>query len=118
MSRGLRRGNSLFRGSVAKTLLTAALAGLCICTAARAQKQPQSPRSDAAASPFSQIPYTVGEKLTYTVAFSNFPTAAHVELQVAERGQLYGREGVELRAHVETIGVVAAALYALNNNYS
>jgi hypothetical protein len=73
---------------------------------------------DVNASPFSQAPYAVGERLTYTVSFSNFPTAAHVEMQVAERGPLYGREGVELRARVETIGVVSAALYAINNTYA
>jgi hypothetical protein len=70
-----------------------------------------------AQTPFSAAPYRVGERLTYNVSFSNFPTAAHVQLEVAARGQFYGREGVELRAHVETLGVVNAALYALNNDY-
>lgn len=74
-------------------------------------------QNDAATAPFSAAAYRVGERLTYNVAFSNFPTAAHVQLQVMGRGQYFGREGVELRAHVETIGVVNAALYALNNNY-
>ena len=74
-------------------------------------------RNDASASQLNPAPYRVGERLTYTVAFSNFPTAAHIELTVASRGQLYGREGVELRAHVETIGVVSAALYSINNDY-
>ncbi len=104
----------MVRGSRAKTLLTAALAALCLCAAARGQQA----RTDVTTAPFSQAPYAVGERLTYTVSFSNFPTAAHVEIQVAGRGQLYGREGVELRAHVETIGVVSAALYALNNGYA
>jgi hypothetical protein len=90
----------------------AALAALCLCAAAQGQA-----RNDISAGPFSQAPYRTGERLTYTVSFSNFPTAAHVELYVAGRGQLYGRDGVELRAHVETIGVVSAALYALNNTY-
>jgi hypothetical protein len=96
---------------VLKTL-AAALATLCLCAAALAQT-----RGDAGGSPSGDAPYHVGEHLTYTVAFSNFPTAAHVELFVAGRGQLYGREGVELHAHVETIGVVSAALYALDNTY-
>ena len=74
-------------------------------------------RNDVAASPFSPAPYRVGERLTYNVSFSNFPTAAHVELLVAGRGQFHGREGVELRAHVETIGIVQAALYSINNDY-
>ncbi|MDT7602324.1 MAG: hypothetical protein QOF61_321 [Acidobacteriota bacterium] len=59
----------------------------------------------------------VGEKLTYSVSFSSFPDAAHIELFVAGRGAYFGREGVELRAHVETIGQVRAALLAVNNYY-
>jgi Protein of unknown function (DUF3108) len=103
----------LFRGVfVPKTLASLLAALLCLCAAARAQT-----RNDVSGSPFSDAPYRVGEHLTYTVAFSNFPTAAHVELLVAGRGQLFGREGVELHAHVETIGVVSAALYALDRTY-
>jgi hypothetical protein len=71
---------------------------------------------DTAGAPLSQAPYRVGERLTYTVSFSNFPTAAHVETRVAGRVQSNGREGIELRAHVETIGVVSAALLAINVN--
>ena len=102
----------MFRGVFVLKTLAAALATLCLCAAALAQA-----RGDVGGSPFNDAPYRVGEHLTYTVAFSNFPTAAHVELLVAGRGQLYGREGVELHAHVETIGVVSAALYALDNTY-
>ena len=95
-------------------MLAALAACLCLCATAVAQTR----AADVSASPFSAAPYRVGEQLTYNVAFSNFPTAAHVELRVSGRGQFYGREGVELSAHVETTGVVAAALYALNNNYT
>src|SRR5687768_1679953 len=115
MSAVMIRGHSLGRGSFARLMMTAALFALCLCATARAQKVVGV---DAANAPFSPTPYRVGERLTYTVSFSNFPTAAHVQLQVTERGPLYGREGVELRAHVETIGVVSAALYALNNDYA
>jgi Protein of unknown function (DUF3108) len=66
---------------------------------------------------FSEAPYFVGERLTYNVSFANIVSAAHVELFVAARGSFHGREGVELRAHVETTGVVYAALYSLNNDY-
>jgi hypothetical protein len=59
----------------------------------------------------------VGEKLTYSVSFSNFPNAAHLELFVAGRGSYFGRDGIELRAHVETVGQVRAALLAINNYY-
>jgi len=67
--------------------------------------------------PFSPAPYRVGERLTYNVSFSNFISAAHVELLVAARGTFFGREGIQLKAHVETNGVVNAALFAINNQY-
>ena len=60
--------------------------------------------------PFSQAPYRVGERLTYNVSFSNFPSAAHVELEVVSRGVHFGRDAIQLRAHVETTGVVNVAL--------
>jgi hypothetical protein len=67
--------------------------------------------------PFSAGPYRVGERLTYNISFSNFNTAAHVELLVSARGQFSGREGVQLKGHVETLGTVHAALLALNHDY-
>jgi hypothetical protein len=70
----------------------------------------------SAQSPTAQL-LRVGEKLTYSVSFSNFPTAAHVQLYVAGRGSYFNREGYELRAHVETVEQVRAALLALDNYY-
>ncbi|HVF45691.1 MAG TPA: DUF3108 domain-containing protein [Pyrinomonadaceae bacterium] len=98
-----------------KRVLAAALVALSCCASASARQGRAV--NDVSAGPFNPAPYRVGEHLTYTVSFSNFAVAAHVELSVASRGQLYGREGVELQAHVETVGVISAALYALNNNY-
>ena len=68
--------------------------------------------------PFSKTPYQVGEHLTYHVSFSSFVDAAHVELFVADRGTFFTREGLQLRAHVETTGIVNAALYSINNDYT
>ena len=67
---------------------------------------------------FSQAPYRVGERLTYNVSFSSFPTAAHAEFEVVSRGVHFGREAIELRGHVETTGVVNVALFAINNDYA
>ena len=67
---------------------------------------------------FSASPYRVGERLTYNVAFSNFPSAAHVEVEVMSRGMHFGREAVQLRAHVETNGVINVAVFAINNDYT
>jgi hypothetical protein len=76
----------------------------------------QSP-ADVVSQPFSPGPYRVGERLTYNVSFSNFVTAAHVELLVAARGNFFGRDGIQLKGHVETTGIVNAALFAINNDY-
>jgi hypothetical protein len=55
--------------------------------------------------------------LTYNLAFSNFPSAAHVEVEVVSHGNHFGRDAIQLRAHVETSGVVNVALFAINNDY-
>lgn len=75
-------------------------------------------KNEATSLPFSLTPYTVGERLTYNVSFSSFVSAAHVELLVAGRGMYFGRDAIQLKGHIETKGVVYAALYALNNNYT
>lgn len=75
-------------------------------------------KNDLPAGGISGAPYRVGEKLTYNISFANFGTAAHAETFVAARGAFAGgREGIELRARVETIGLVSAALFAINNEY-
>jgi hypothetical protein len=65
----------------------------------------------------SQASYRVGEKLTYNISYSSFPSAAHAEFEVVTRGNFYGRDAIHLRAHLETTGVVNVALFALNNDY-
>jgi hypothetical protein len=68
--------------------------------------------------PFSPAPYKIGERLTYDVSFSNFMSIAHVEVQVVSRGTFLQREGIQLRAHAQTSGVVNVALFSLNNDYT
>jgi hypothetical protein len=91
--------------------LTALLVSLT-CTIAAQQT------SEASPAPFSPAAYRVGERLTYNVQFSQFVSAAHVELFVAGRGTFFNRAGIQLRAHAETSGVVNVALLSLNNDYT
>ncbi len=93
-------------------LNTSFLIVLALVTPIAAQSQ-----SDLGSPPLSPAPYRVGERLTYNVSFSNFISAAHVEIFVAAHGTFFDREGIQLRARVETTGVVNAALYAINNDY-
>ncbi|MDQ3753232.1 MAG: DUF3108 domain-containing protein [Acidobacteriota bacterium] len=74
-------------------------------------------KNDLSASGISGAPYRVGEKLTYSISFATFATAAHAETFVASRSTLAGRESIELRARVETVGLVSVALFAINNEY-
>jgi uncharacterized protein DUF3108 len=75
-------------------------------------------KSEASQSPFNPAAYRVGERLTYNVSFSQFVSAAHVELLVAGRGTFFNREAIQLRAHAETSGVVNVAVFAINNDYT
>lgn len=94
-------------------ILTLTILFLALVFPALAQEQDGlSPHS------LSQASYRVGERLTYNVSFSNFPDAAHVEVEVMSRGMHFGREAIQLRAHVETNGVINVALFAINNDYT
>src|SRR5215813_7518939 len=62
--------------------------------------------------------YKIGEHLTYNVSYSNFPSAAHAEIQVVSRGVFYGREAIQLHAHVETSEYINVALFSINNDYT
>ncbi len=84
-------------------------------TPATVQKRGDDPASSA---PVSPAPYRVGERLTYDVTFANFVSAAHIETFVAARGRFFDRDGLQLRCHVETTGIVNASLYAINNDYT
>src|SRR5882672_403513 len=91
--------------------LTALLVSLT-CTRHDQQK------SEASQSPFNTAAYRVGERLSYNVSFSQFVSAAHIEFFVAGRGMFFNREGIQLRAHAETSGVVNVAVFAINNDYT
>lgn len=75
-------------------------------------------QNGASAVPFSLAPYKVGERLTYNVTFSNFESAAHVEVQVMARGTYFDRDAVKVHGHIETTGVVNVALFSINKDYT
>ena len=91
----------------------------CLLLVFGALALPSSAQSvtDGVPQPSLPAPYRLGERLTFNVSFSNFISAAHIELLVAGRGSFFGRDSIQLKGHVETTGVVNAALYAINNDY-
>ncbi|HLL17096.1 MAG TPA: DUF3108 domain-containing protein [Pyrinomonadaceae bacterium] len=105
------------RHRLLQAALTFLFAAVLLPASAFAQ---QTPSVSAATAPggFSPAPYRAGEKLTYNVSFSNFSSAGHVELFNAGRSRFFNREGFELRARVQSVGVVRAALYSIDNEYT
>lgn len=73
---------------------------------------------DGGAYPFSQSPYQVGEHLTYNVSYSSFPSAAHAEFQIVSRGAFFGRDAIQVRAHVQTTELINVALFAIDHDYT
>lgn len=73
---------------------------------------------DGASLPFNPAVYRIGERLTYNVDFSKFVSAAHVEMMISGRGNFHGRDGIELKGHVETTGVVNVAVVSMNKDYT
>ena len=64
------------------------------------------------------VPFPVGERLSFNVSWSNFVTAARLELEVADRGVFFGQDGYQLRARVVTIGYVRSIFTDLDNQYT
>src|SRR2546423_5480863 len=114
----LRRApNYPYHSNVQRKLFSPIVAGLAalflVLPAIKAQANPAP-----TIVPFNPAVYRVGERLTYDVSFAQFVSAAHVELLVAGRGRYFERDGIQLRAHVETSGVVNVALLGINNDYT
>ena len=80
--------------------------------AASSQPTPASENSDGGS------PLVVGERLVYNVSWSNFPSAARVEMEVVAQGLFYGRESYQLHSRVETLGQVRSLFGDMDNQYT
>lgn len=69
---------------------------------ARARGQTASRESASASAQEVSMPFRVGEKLDYNVAWSSFSTAASVELSIPEKRDLYGWQTWHFRAIAHT----------------
>ncbi len=96
--------NQLFN---TRTAIFAILAALCFAGFAASQ--------DAAES-VSSSRFRVGEKLTYNVSFGKFSNAAYAEMSVVSRGNLDGREVVELKSRLKMLGFVSAAFFQFDED--
>ncbi len=79
--------------------------------------KPTEAKSSATPTASEGSAFVVGEKLTYSVTWARFVTAARLEMEIVERGAFYGQEGYQMRTKVETTGEVRS-IYELYNQYT
>ena len=61
--------------------------------------------------------YVVGEQINYDVSWSNFIVAGELTLQTKERVKFEGRDAFHVSAQAESVGLVKALNYRLNDRY-
>jgi hypothetical protein len=95
-----------------KTLVAMALVVLSFpCAPA----QTRSIRSDRAAS--QKITFPVGERLNYEVSWSDFIVAGELTLETKDRRSFDGVDGIHVSAQAQSVGVVSALVYKVNDLY-
>ncbi|MFN0087723.1 MAG: DUF3108 domain-containing protein [Blastocatellia bacterium] len=63
-------------------------------------------------------PFVVGERLAFNVSWSTFPTAARIEMEVADQGLFFGHESYQIRAKVETLGQIRSLFGDIDHQYN
>jgi hypothetical protein len=63
----------------------------------------------ASVSTASNVPFRIGERLTYKVSFDRYPNAGYAEFHVVSKGKIGERAAVELRSRFKTLGLFSAA---------
>lgn len=64
----------------------------------------------------TQSPFRIGEHLTYNVSFEKYNNVAFAETYVVSRGKLEGKDAIELRCRIKTLGFVSSAFYMVDEN--
>lgn len=63
-------------------------------------------------------PLRVGEHLTYNVTWSEFATAARVEVEVVGQGVFFGQDSYQIRTKFETLGQVRSLFGDIDHQYT
>src|SRR5262249_7857691 len=61
--------------------------------------------------------FVVGERINYDISWSNFIVAGELTLQTSERAKLDGRDAFHVSAQAQSVGIVKALNYRLNDRY-
>jgi len=63
-------------------------------------------------------PLRVGERLNYSVSWSDFATAGRLEMEVVERGIYFGQDSYQIRTKAENLGQARALFGDLDHQYT
>src|SRR5262245_9191531 len=95
-----------------KTILAAAIIALSLSIA------PAQTRSIKADRPLgSKYSPTVGERLTYDVSWSDFIVAGELTIETKDRRRFDGVDGFHVSAQAQSVGMVNAFVYKVNDIY-
>ena len=79
--------------------------------------RPAAPQGPGSANTGFGSPFVLGERLVFNVSWMNFAIAARLEMEVAEQGQFFGQESLQIRTKVETTGQVRSLFAIIDNQY-
>jgi hypothetical protein len=65
----------------------------------------------------TETPLAVGERLTYDVSWSDFVVAGELTLEIKERRDFDGVDGYHVTAQAQSVGLVSAIIYKVNDLY-
>ncbi|HEX8186258.1 MAG TPA: DUF3108 domain-containing protein [Blastocatellia bacterium] len=95
-----------------KTLVRLAVIALLIPSAVA---QTHSIKADRL--PTTKINFPVGERLNYEVSWSDFIVAGELTLETKDRRSFDGVDGLHVSAQAQSVGVVSAFVYKVNDLY-
>jgi Protein of unknown function (DUF3108) len=95
-----------------KTLVALALITLSLDSGLA---QTRSIKADRAAP--SKITFPVGERLNYDVSWSDFIVAGELTIETKDRRSFDGVDGLHVSAQAQSVGVVSALVYKVNDLY-
>lgn len=77
-------------------------------------------KSDNASAPsaYTGSPLRVGERLSYNITFSEFSTAARMEMEVVEQGVFFGQDSYQIKTKTETLGQVRSLFGDIDHQYT
>jgi hypothetical protein len=70
----------------------------------------------AAPAQDTRSPFRIGEHLTYNVSFEKYNSAAFAETYVVSRGKIAGKDAIELRCRIKTLGFLSSAFYMVDES--